>query len=71
MRRGDADTIRRRGKLSVGVRVLLTPGAPRAVGVTISHTSTPAPAAVWVGVKGQLRLAVCLRPRVPVRVQES
>lgn len=67
----DGNTIRRRHKLSVGVWVLLTPWAPRAVGVTISHTSTPAATAVWVGVKGQLRLAVCLRPRVPVWVQES
>lgn len=69
--RGDGNTIRRRYKLFVGVWILLTPWAPRAVGVTVSHTSTPAATAVWVGVKGQLRLAVCLRPRVPVWVQES
>lgn len=59
------------GYLSVGVRILLTPWAPRAVGVTISHTSTSAATAVGVGVKGQLRLAVCLGARVPIWVQEG
>lgn len=54
-----------------GVDVVLTPGAPRWVGVTISHTSAATAAAVGVGVEGELWLAICLRPRIPVRVQES
>lgn len=54
-----------------GVDVVLTPGAPRWVGVTISHTSAAAAAAVGVGVEGELWLAICLRPRIPIRVQES
>lgn len=54
-----------------GVVVVLTPGAPRWVGVTVSHTSAAAAAAVGVGVEGELWLAICLRPRIPIRVQES
>lgn len=54
-----------------GVDVVLTPGAPRWVGVTVSHTSAAAAAAVGVGVEGELRLAICLRPRIPIWVQES
>lgn len=54
-----------------GVDVVLTPGAPRWVGVTVSHTSAAAAAAVGVGVEGELWLAICLRPRIPIRVQES
>lgn len=35
-----------------GAVVLLTPGAPRCVGVAISHTSSATPAAVGVSVEG-------------------
>lgn len=54
-----------------GVDVVLTPGTPRWVGVTISHTSAAPATAVRVGVEGELWLAICLRPRIPIRVQES
>lgn len=54
-----------------GVDVVLTPGAPRWVGVTVSHTSAAVTAAVGVSVEGELWLAICLRPRIPIRVQES
>lgn len=59
------------GRRQIGAVVLLTPGAPGRVGVTVSHTSTATAAAVGVGVEGQLGLAVGLCPRVTVWVQEG